>query len=531
MAHHQLELIFVVLFATILAQPLGKRLGQAPAVLMTAFGVLLALIPQVPEIHLDPNLILPLVLPPLLYAAARRTSWRTFADNWGAISLRAVVLVVVTVAAVAWVFHAWYPAIPIGAAIVLGAVVAPPDPVAVSALAGKLGLPRRLVAVLEGEGLFNDVTAIVIYSLAIQAVASGTFSAWSAAGEFAISALVGIAVGLVFGWLGSKLMRRLGEAPWQVALGLLLPFAAYGVSESRGGSAVLAVLVCSLYLTDAATDFSDSDYRLVGDSFWEITEMLVTGFAFGLIGLELSTVLRDAGPNWPTFIGGAAAVIGVVVGLRLIWLLATTSIFQSWWRHRGADEPYTWRETIVTWWAGMRGVATVALALAVPFTTDSGDPFPGRSEILFTAFAVVLFTLLLQGPTLPAVVRATGVHADTELERDMERRLWTRVLTAELARLKEISESERLPEEVYERLRGGFERRLAQADPEAADDNARANTGRALALTAQMRAITNDVLEAGRAEALSARREPGTAPDVVDRVMRRLDLRSNGRTP
>ncbi|WP_246023334.1 Na+/H+ antiporter [Nocardia yunnanensis] len=528
MAHHQLELIFAVLFATILAQPLGRRLGQAPAVLMTAFGVVLALIPAVPDIRIDPELILPLVLPPLLYAAARRTSWRQFAENWAAISLRAVVLVIVTTAAVAWAFHLWYPSVPIGAAVALGALVAPPDPVAVSALAGKLGLPRRLVALLEGEGLFNDVTAIVLYSVAIEAVVTGKFSAWGALGDFALSALVGTGVGLVLGWAGSKLMRRLEEAPWRVALGLLLPFAAYGFAESRGGSAVLAVLVCSMYLTDAATDFSDSDYRLVGDSFWEITEMLVTGFAFGLIGLELSTVLRDAGPDWPRYVGGALVVIAVVVGLRLIWLLTTTTLFRAWWRSRDKDEPYTWRETVVTWWAGMRGVATVALALAVPFTTDDGKPFPGRTQILFTAIAVVLFTLLLQGPTLPAVVRATGVRADTGAERALERQLWDRVLRAELARLKEISQTDHLPDEVYERLRQGFERRLAQADPEAADSNARLHTDRGLAWTKKMRAITNDVLEAGRTEALAARREPGVPPDVVDRVMRRLDLRGTG---
>ncbi|WP_039815473.1 Na+/H+ antiporter [Nocardia otitidiscaviarum] len=525
--HHQLELIFLVLFATILAQPLGKRIGQAPAVLMTAFGCVLALIPSVPEIHIDPELILPMVLPPLLYAQARRTSWRQFADNWSAIVMRAVVLVIVTTAATAWVFHEMFPTVPIAAAVALGALVAPPDPVAVSALAGKLGLPRRLVSVLEGEGLFNDVTAIVIYTVAVQAVLTGTFSAWSAAWEFVLSALVAVGVGLALGWLGTMLMKRLSEAPWQVALGLLLPFAAYGIADARGGSGVLAVLVSALYLTDAATDFSDSAYRTVGDSFWEITEMLVTGFAFGLIGLELSTVLRTTGPDWPRFLTGAAAVVAVVVGLRLLWLLGTTAVFRGWWRTRDKDEPYTWRETLVTWWAGMRGVATVALALAVPFTTADGEPFPGRTEILFTAFAVVLFTLLLQGPTLPAVVRATGVHADTELERTLERQLWTRVLNAELARLKQISTTEDLPEDVYVRLRESFERRLAQADPEAADDKARLATDKTLKFTTEMRRITHEVMEAGRTEALTARREPGIPPDVVDRVMRRLDLRSN----
>jgi len=386
----QLVLVFVLAFATILAQPLGRRLGLAPAVLMTVFGLVMAVLPFVPNIALAPELILPLVLPPLLYASARRTSWQQFASNAGAILLRAVGLVVATAAAVAAIFHLWYPALPVGTAFALGAVVAPPDPVAVSAMANRLGLPRRLVAVLEGEGLFNDVTAVVIYDVAVQAVVTGQFSAWRTAVDFVVSAVVAMAVGLALGWAGSALMRRLTEAPWQVALGLLLPFAAYGLAEAAHGSAVLAVLVCALYLTDAATDFSDVGYRIVGDSFWDVIDMLVTGFAFGLVGLELSTVLATTGPNWPRLLGGAAAVVGVVVALRVLWLLASTALFRGWWRRRRVDEPYTWRETVVTWWAGMRGVVTVALALALPLTTDSGADFPGRTEVLFIAFVVVL---------------------------------------------------------------------------------------------------------------------------------------------
>ncbi|GAA5091112.1 Na+/H+ antiporter [Nocardia iowensis] len=522
---NHLELPFLVLFGTILAQPLGRRLGVAPAVLMTVFGCVLALIPAVPEVRVAPDLILPLLLPPLLYAAARRTSWRTFAQNWTAIALQAVGLVVATAVVVAVVVHLWHPAVPLAVAFVLGALVAPPDPVAVGALAGRLGLPRRLVAVLEGEGLFNDVTAIVLYGIAVQAVVTGQFSAWSAALDFVLSAVVGGAVGLVFGWGGSRLMRRLDEAAWQVALGLALPFAAYRLADALAGSAVLAVLVSALYLTEAATDFGDSDYRLVGDSFWAIVEMLVTGIAFGLIGLELATALRDAGPDWPRFLGVSAAVIGAVVGVRLVWLMATWALLGPWWRRREADEPYTWRETMVTWWAGQRGVATVALALAVPLTTESGAPFPWRSGILFTAFALVLFTLLIQGPTLSLVVRATGVRADTGAERTMERQLWARILRAELTRLREVARTEELPDEVYDRLRVGIERRLARADPEAADD-VEAAAERSFSLHRKLSRIDQEVLAAGRVEAMAARREPGVPPDLVDRVMRRLDLRS-----
>ncbi|MBF6548816.1 Na+/H+ antiporter [Nocardia brasiliensis] len=520
----QLVLILVILFAAILAEPLANRIGVASAVLMTVFGCVVALLPFAPRVNVAPDLILPLVLPPLLYAAARRTSWRQFAENWGPIALRAVGLVIATAAAVAAVFHAWYPGLPIAAAFALGALVAPPDPVAATALAGSLGLPRRLVVVLGGEGLFNDVTAIVLYGVAIQAVVSGHFSAPRAAAEFVVSAVVAVLVGLVLGVAGSKLTDYLGEATWRVALSLLLPFAAYGLAEQLHGSGVLAVLVCALYLTDAGTEFGDPDYRMVGDSFWDIAEMLLSGFAFGLIGLELGAVLEVTGDDWPRLLGGAAAVVAVVVGLRLVWLLTTWALGRTWWRKADADEPYTWRETIVTWWAGMRGVATVALALAIPIVTDDGADFPGRTEILFTAFVVVLFTLLLQGPTLPLVVRLTGVHADTKRERELERQLWERVVKAQLSRLKEIAAEQNLPEEYYERFRDSLRQRMARADPQAADADAKAETERNMKVAKKLRAIRADVVDAGRREALAARREPGMPPDLVDRVTRRLDL-------
>ncbi|MEU4813906.1 Na+/H+ antiporter [Nocardia fluminea] len=517
----QLVLTLVILLAAVLAEPLGARLGLAPSILMTVFGCLLALIPAVPSLHIPPELILPLVLPPLLYAAARRTSWRQFAENWQIIALRAVGLVIVTAIAVAAVFHAWNPATAVAAGLVLGALVAPPDPVAATSMAGSLGLPRRLIVTLGGEGLFNDVTAIVIYTVGIQAVVTGLFSPWHALGDFAIAAVVGVAVGLLLGWLGSKLTKFLDTATGQVAVSLLLPFAAYGIAEHWEGSAVLAVLVCALYLTDAVTEIGDRDYRLVADSFWDITEMLITGFAFALIGLELRVVIDTTGHNWPGLAGVTVAVIAVVVGLRLAWLMATWAISS---KLPNADEPFTWREVIVTWWAGMRGVATVALALAVPFTLDTGADFPARSEILFIAFAVVLFTLLVQGPTLPLVVRLTGVHADTRQERAVEQALWTRVVNAQLAELKAIAARDNLPEDVYEDLKALLRRLSAKADPEAADADAKAALDKERKLASQMRAVRAAVTEAGRREAQAARREPGMPPDVVDRVTRRLDL-------
>ncbi|MBF6329729.1 cation:proton antiporter [Nocardia transvalensis] len=521
----KLVLVFVLLFATILAQPVARRTGLAPTVLMTLFGCGLAVAPFVPHTHIDPNLILPLVLPPLLYASARRTSWRQIAAGWGAITLTAVGLVAATAVAVAAVVHAWRPAVPFAAALVLGALVAPPDPVAVAAVAGRLGLPRRLVAALEGEGLFNDVTSAVLYTVAVQVVVTGHFSGWGALWDLAVSAVVAVAVGLGLGWCGSLLTRRLAEPSWQVALGLLLPFAAYGSATAWGGSAVLATLVCSLYLTEAALGSCGSAYRLMGDSFWQITEMLVTGFAFGLVGLELRSALQAVSGDWPSLLGIAAATIAVVVALRLGWLMATWSVLHRWWRRRAADEPYTWRETLVTWWAGQRGVVTVALALAIPFTTKTGEPFPDRSVILFVAFAVVLFTLLVQGPTLPSVVHASGVRADAEDDHEFEHRLWHRIRDAQLARLDQIAAAEQLSDEIYRSLRDGFATRPTFGT--GADPTVAVTTDRTLLLTARIRRLTNDIHAAGRAEALAARREPMAPTDIVDRVIRHLDLRSH----
>ena len=234
------------------------------------------------------------MLPPLLYASVQRTSWRQFAANVRPILLLAVALVFVTTAAVAAVADAVVPRAPIAAAVALGALVAPPDPVAATAVAGSLGLPRRMVSILEGEGLFNDVTAIVLYHVAIAAAVSGSFSWPAALGELVLSAVVAVVVGLALGWAAHQLMGRLGDATLQIGLTLLVPFVAYVVAEELRGSGVLAVLTTALFLAEHATDADDVLGRLAGHTFWEIVDTLVTGVAFGLIGLELHNVFGVA---------------------------------------------------------------------------------------------------------------------------------------------------------------------------------------------------------------------------------------------
>ncbi|MFE3585034.1 Na+/H+ antiporter [Streptomyces vinaceus] len=524
----QLALLFVLLLGAVVSVPLGDRLGLPAPVLMTIGGVALALVPVVPNVDIPPEYILPLVLPPLLYASAQRTSWRQFAANVRPILLLAVALVFVTTAAVAAVANAVVPGLPIAAAVALGALVAPPDPVAATAVAGALGLPRRMVSILEGEGLFNDVTAIVLYHVAIAATVSGTFSWPDALGEFVLSAVVAVAVGLGLGWVTNALMGRLGDATLQIGLTLLVPFVAYVLAEELQGSGVLAVLTTALFLAEYASDADDVLGRLAGHTFWEVVDMLVTGVAFGLIGLELHSVFGVAAGRAGEMAGWAAAVIAVVVGVRLLWLLPAGWLAKRLHNRRDYDEeiPLSWRESVVMWWAGMRGVASVALALAIPLKVDDGSPFPARDEIIFIAFAVIMVTLLCQGLTLPRLVRLLGVEADEDAERETERKLAVRAAKAAKRRLKEIEEAEDLPEDLVEMLYRRAYDVGARISPDMVDEERREAYAKRVERIRDVQRIQREMMSAARHEVLAARSEPGADPEIVDRVLRHLDVRS-----
>ncbi len=324
-----------------------------------------------------------------------------------------------TTAVVAAVARAIVPGLPIAAAVALGAMVAPPDPVAATAVAGQLGLPRRLVSILEGEGLFNDVTAIVLYHVAIAAAVGGSFSLPRAALQLVLSGGVAVAVGLALGWAANKLMDFLDDATLQIGLTLLVPYASYVLAEELHGSGVLAVLTTALFLAEYALGADDVLTRLAGHTVWDVVDTLVTGVAFGLIGLELHNAIRTASGRWGEMLGWAAAVVAVVVLVRLVWLLPATWLARRLHAKRDYDEeiPMSWRETVVMWWAGMRGVASVALALAIPLETDSGAAFPDRDEIVFIAFGVIMGTLVLQGLTLPWLVLPLSPCPSTSVVR------------------------------------------------------------------------------------------------------------------
>lgn len=551
----QLGLVAAVIFATAILIPVSTRINLPWPVLVTLFGLLLAAIPQIPQVHVEPELILPLVLPPLLFAAARKTSWRLWVANARPILLLAVALVVVTTAVVAAVASAVVPGISLAGAVALGALVSPPDPVAATAIASKLHLPKRLVSMLEGEGLFNDVAALVLYQVAIAAVVGGSFSPGEAALKLLLAAVLALVVGFAFGWGVSRLIALLGtgDPRPRVLLSILAPTATYVAAEEMHGSGVLAVLVYTLYSVSRPVDAADAQGRLTTDVFWSMTETLVTGIAFGLVGLEFQTALTEVGERWTTLVGETAAVVAAVVAVRLLYLLPSVLLTKSLYRRlqvgalddalsgqrssrrlrrqRDTDVPIGWRETVVVWWAGMRGVATVALALAIPTTTDAGAPFPARERILFIAFAVVLVTLVLQGVTLPTLVKALGVRAGNSDGDEAEAVLIERAAHAAAEALNHLQDDVDFGVEVWDRLNAFPTDLLSRLSPQLAS-----NTDH---VAAEQRGLDREqfvlglrqMLSAAREELLNARSERGVEPEMVDHLVRRLDLYSLPTTP
>lgn len=323
-------------------------------------------------------------------------------------------------------------------------------------------------------------------------------------------------------------MDLLGDATLQIGLTLLVPYASYVLAEELHGSGVLAVLTTALFLAEYATDPDDVATRLAGHTFWDIVDTLVTGVAFGLIGLELHNAIRTASGRWGEMLGWAAAIVAVVVLVRLLWLMPATWVAKRLHAKQDYDEeiPMTWRETVVMWWSGMRGVASVALALAIPLKTDEGGAFPDRDEIVFIAFGVIMATLVLQGLTLPWLVERLGVEADTEREKEFEKNLAIRAAKAAKRRLREIEEVEELPEELSEQmLRRAFDIGV-RISPDMGDEERReAHQQRAKRLK-RVRRIQGEMMSAARHEVMAARSEPGADPEVVDRVLRHLDVRS-----
>ena len=509
---HALEngilLIVVVAAGTVAA----RRLRMEPSILLVLVGVALSMVPGVPRFHLDPQVVLVLILPPLLYAAASRTSVPAFRANLRPILLLAVGLTLFSTVVVGLVAHAVVPGLPLAAALALGAILAPPDAVAATAIARRTGLSRHLVTVLEGESLLNDATALVAYRVAVAAVVSGIFSPLEMTWRFALASVGGAAVGLAVGLLVGWLRRHIDDPMIDNTLSLVAPFAAYLPAERLGFSGVLACVTAGLMLGRAGPRVLTSRSRVLGTSVWEMVVFLINAFVFVLIGLQLPLVIGETGRSLGEYIVIGAAVALTVVVVRIGWIFLSTYLTAWLARHSPGHKQPNWQNVTVLSWAGMRGSVSLAAALALP----TSPPFPGRSLILFSAFMVILATLVAQGLTLPALVRRLGVTADLELgiEESHARQIATEAALARIAGLRG-EWPDHIP--LVDQLRQRYEHRSehVSADPtdEAADQE-----------LLEHQLIRHEVIEAERLAVIHLRDVGEISDDVLHRLERELDL-------
>ena len=490
-------------------------------ILLVLGGLALGVVPAMPEIELPPDLVLVAVLPPLLYGAAFFTSLREFRANLKPIVLLAIGLVLLTMLLVAFVAHAVIPGISWPVAFVLGAIVSPTDPTAATAIAQRLGLPRRLVGVIEGESLVNDGTALVAYRYAVLAVVTGSFSLPSASGHFLLNVVGGIAVGVAVGWVIRQVRLRIDNPPVEITISVLSGYFAFLPAYALELSGVLAAVSAGIYLGWHTLELTSARTRLQGIAVWEILFFVLNALLFALIGLQLPVILDAlSGRSAQSLLLYAAVVTAVVIGARFLWIFPATYLPRL--RRRDvldgtADAP--WKGATIIAWSGMRGAVSLAAALALPLATDAGTPFPNRELVIFLTFAVILGTLVLQGLTLPAVIRALRLEEDTLPEME-EAKARIHAAEAALARLDELVEEDWVREDTAERVRGMFrfrrERFSSRFDPDtdgAIEDQS----------TAYQR-LLRELLDAEREAVLELQRSGRIDDEVLRRVVRDLDL-------
>src|SRR5215207_1641024 len=483
-------------------------------------GLAIGFVPGMPDVELDPELVLLIFLPPLLYSSAFFASLRDLRRNVGPISLLSVGLVLLTCGAVAVVVHAVVPGMSWAAAFVLGAIVSPTDPVAATAIAGRIGVPRRVVVVVEGESLINDATAITAYRVAVVAVTAGTFSAWEAGGRFVLAAAGGLAVGLAVGWVVAFVRERLDDPPVEITISLFTGYAAYLPAEELGLSGVVAAVTVGLYMGSQTSRVTNAQVRMQGFGVWQILVFLLNSFLFVLIGLQLPQLLdelRAADYDTATVIGyGLLASVTVVVG-RVVWVFGFTYLPGG---LKSRDPTVQRSDVTLIAWMGMRGAVSLAAALALPLSTDDGEPFRERPLILFITFCVILFTLVVQGLTLPLAIGSVGVESDDgeELEENKARKLAAR---AALDRLDLLGAEEWTRDETVERMRAMYRYRYDRFAARFTEDV----DGEAIeSRTSDYLRIVASVLEAQR-EVLEDMRRAGTiSAEVMRRVEHELDL-------
>jgi CPA1 family monovalent cation:H+ antiporter len=496
-------------------------LAVAPAlripypILLVLGGLAIALIPGMPDVQLRPELIFFGVFPPLLYIAAFFTSLRDLRTYRQTVGALAIGLVLATTFGVAFVAHQVIDDLDWPSAFVLGAIVSPTDPIAATAIGRELGVPRKLVAIVEGESLVNDGSGLVLYRVAVTAVVAGSFSLLHAGALFVGTAAGGIAVGLAVGWIVRQVRARLDNPPAEVTISLLTGYFAFIPADLLGVSSVLAAVTAGIYLGWHTPELTNPRVRLQGIAVWEIVQYLLNALLFVLVGLQLPIIV-DALGDIPTarLIGYTALVSATLLLVRFIWVLVVIQ-FPKWLRGRATSM----RGALFLTWAGMRGGVSLAAALALPLTTDDRAPFPARALIIFLTFGAIVVSLVGQGLTLPLVIRLLRLEDDGGEERE-EAKARIRAAEAAVARLEELIEEPWVREDTAERMRGLYRFRTDRFRARFDDGD----DGEIEARSQDYQRLRRELLDAERGAILDLRRAGVISNDVWNRVERDLDL-------
>jgi Na+/H+ antiporter len=413
-----LELVLLCLAVSAGLRIVAERLNIPYAAVLVVGGLLLALLPGLPEVTLAPDVLFLIFIPPLLYAGAISFPLRDFRRQMGPIVRLSVVMVIVSTAAVAVVAHALHPSFTWAAAITLGAIISPPDPVAVLSVMRSLRMPRAIQSILEGEGLVNDATALVIYRLAIAAAVTGVFSPSQAALRFLAGGAGGVAIGLALGVLVARIHRFTRAVPVvSNTVSLLTPFASYLLADIVGTSGILSVLATGLYAARTVPKILGAETRVQVFGMWTVVTFMLESLIFILVGLQLPYVMR-AFDQLPlsTLLLEAALISLVTVVVRIVWVMPTAYIFRLFfrWLRRTSEPLPAWRQVFFISWAALRGGESLVFALAIPLQTATGARFPAREQIIFITFSVIFITLVVQSPTLAPMARWLRIGTDED---------------------------------------------------------------------------------------------------------------------
>ena len=518
----EIEVIFLLLlFFIIVFGLLAQKLRTPYPIVMVVGGLVLSFVPGIPTIDLNPDLIFLVVLPPLLYAAAWTTSWRDFRHNLVSIFFLAFGLVGFTVAAVSWFAPAVFAGFDWRLGLVLGAVVAPTDAIAATSIARRVGLPSRIVDILEGESLINDATGLLALQFAIALVVHKqpptlggglTTLAWLTAG--------GIGIGLLVGWITDFIEHRISDGPIEITLSILVPYAAYLAAEEVHASGVLAVVACGLFLSRRSVTFFAPAVRLQIWSVWESLNFVLNGLVFVLVGLQLPSIRAGIrGYSLSTLVLDGAIFSGLLILLRLVWTFPGAAV--SWFirarlMHQTDKRPST-AGIFVLGWTGMRGVVSLAAALALPELLADGSPFPQRNIIVFLTFCVILVTLVVQGITLPPLVRALGLAGSggPSCEEQTARRIVIEAAIQHLESAKERDSERARP--IYDDLVRHYRGRMASIQPGSDDHHDAADHNHHMLLSLEALRIERETV-------IRLRDEGRINDGVLRSVERELDL-------